>query len=140
MGSARKPLRVRGIGCAFRGADVFPVIFQVTIIHRTQFCCDVNHWAERESGFVECREERDLAETAGTFVLAGGLDAADVTFNIIGKGSTVKISGESLLCGTLNALDRYVQISSDSTMMGIVNAAQVTLLSGGVIIPPVASP
>jgi hypothetical protein len=74
--------------------------------------------------------------SAARIVLAGGLQATDVTFNILGDGSPVLVRRQSMVCGTVNALDRTVQIFANATVVGFVNAERLLVVSGGQIISP----
>jgi len=86
-------------------------------------------------------ENRFSLLNSAKIVLSGGLEAADVTFNIIGRGSAAKIRWDSMLTGSINAFKRTVRVSEDSLVTGWVYAKRTRLLTGGRIIPPnVVSP
>ena len=88
---------------------------------------------------INVRNQFSLTDAA-RIVLAGGLQCSDVTFNILGRGRSVKIREQSMLSGTINALHRTVRVSEQSLVVGWVHAKRIRLLSGGMIIPPVVSP
>ena len=74
-------------------------------------------------------------------VLSGGVQWDNVRFNVRGKGTVVRLSGQSGLVGILTANRRKVQLSDNSIVRGQVFARRVVLLDGSQIIqPPVASP
>lgn len=74
-------------------------------------------------------------------VLSGGVQWDNVMFNVRGKGTVVRLSGQSELVGILTANRRKVQLSDNSIVRGQVFARRVVLLDGSQIIqPPVASP
>lgn len=73
--------------------------------------------------------------------LAGGLTWDSVLFNVRGSGSTVTLSGQSLLQGYLMANNRTVNLSGGAGVYGEVIANAVSMSGGSwVVRPPVASP
>jgi hypothetical protein len=75
-------------------------------------------------------------DNGASIVLSGGLQATDIVFNVLGRGRPVTISAWSSATGTINALQRGVQITDGSSVVGVVNAKRVRLASGGTIVPP----
>ena len=74
-------------------------------------------------------------------VLAGGLDWNDVLFNVRGKGSEVRLSGNSRFEGILLANKRTVRLRDQAIVRGEVIGGRLAFQgTSQVIHPPVVSP
>jgi hypothetical protein len=73
-------------------------------------------------------------------VLSGAVAWDDVLFNVVGNGSDVKVSGQSILNGVLMANNRTVDLSAGAIVNGEVVANKIKLSGSSVINhPPVIS-
>jgi hypothetical protein len=92
------------------------------------------------SFIINVRKQFSLSNGAKV-VLAGGIQASSVVFNVFGKHGPVVVGDGSLLTGQVVALHRAVRVSDFSTIVGWVTAKKTKLVRGGKIIPPpVVSP
>lgn len=73
-------------------------------------------------------------------VLAGGVQWNNVFFNVLGRGSVVVLTDQSILHGALTASKRTVRLEENAIVYGKVFAKKV-LISGAaqIVLPPVVS-
>ena len=73
-------------------------------------------------------------------VLAGGVQWNNVFFNVLGRGSVVVLSDQSILYGALTASKSTVRLEENAIVYGKVVAKKV-LISGAaqIVLPPVVS-
>lgn len=77
---------------------------------------------------------------SGKILLAGGLQWNRVFFNVLGTGSVITLSGNSILSGQLTASQRIVRLSGHALVYGSLSARQVLLRqSAQVVLPPIVS-
>jgi len=89
---------------------------------------------------INVTEQFSLAG-ASRILLSGGLQWNNVLFNVRGRDSAVKLSGDSSFMGLLVATRRAVKMSGDSTLTGGVIARKMIISGAASIIdPPVISP
>jgi cytoskeletal protein CcmA (bactofilin family) len=74
-------------------------------------------------------------------IILSGVQWNDVLFNVRGSGSTVKLSGNSILQGVLMANRRTVQLRDQASVSGSIIASRILLRDGAhVTHPPTTSP
>jgi Ice-binding-like len=92
------------------------------------------------SFIINVQNQFSLSKAAHV-VLAGGIQALNVVFNVLEKRRNVSIRQRSILWGVIEAPERKVHVNSHSTVFGEVFAARIKLTKRGRIVPPpVVSP
>jgi hypothetical protein len=92
------------------------------------------------TSFVINVSKRFSLSDEARIILAGDVQWNNVTFNVHGSGTTVKISGSSTLTGVLNAAGRTVKLTDQALVTGRVNPKHLFLLDSSRLVQPVISP